>query len=86
MGARGVPRTGFWNSARTLNQYFVFPKNGSKYYLKYTFLAFVVLRILGLDTPLVGHGRCINYSFWMIGPTLFCLASVCHLQIGKCLD
>ena len=37
----------------TLKQYFVLPKNGSKYYLKYTFLAFSVLGILGLGTPLV---------------------------------
>ena len=29
-----------------------FAKNGSKYYLKYTFLAFPVLGILGLGTPL----------------------------------
>ena len=50
--ARHVPGTGFWNGASTLKQYFVLPKNGSKYYLKYTFLAFPVLGILGLGTPL----------------------------------
>ena len=50
---RHVPGTGFWNGASTLNQYFVLPKNGSKYYLKYTFLAFPVLGILGLGTSLV---------------------------------
>ena len=50
---RGVPRTGFWNGASTLKQYFVFPKNGSNYYLKCTFLAFSVLGNLGLGTPLV---------------------------------
>ena len=43
----------FWKSATTLKQYFVLPKNGSKYYLKYTFLAFPVLGILGLGTPQV---------------------------------
>ena len=43
----------FWNVASTLSQYFVLPKNGSKYYLKYKFLAFPVLGILGLCTPLV---------------------------------
>ena len=50
---RGVPRTGFRNDASTLKQYFVLPKNRSKYYLKYRFLAFSVLGILGLGTPLV---------------------------------
>ena len=49
---RHVPGTGFWNGASTLKQYFVLPKNGSKYYLKYTFLAFPVLGILGLGTSL----------------------------------
>ena len=44
---------GFWNGSNTLKQYFVLPKNGSKYYLKYTFLAFLVLGILVLGTPLV---------------------------------
>ena len=53
MTVRGVPRTGFWNGASTLKQCFVFPKNGSKYYLKYTFLAFPVLGILVLGTPLM---------------------------------
>ena len=47
-----VPRTGFWNGASTLKQYFVLPKNGSKYYLKYTFFIFPVLGILGLGAPL----------------------------------
>ena len=51
--ANGVPGTGFWNGSSTLKQYFVFPKNESKYYLKQTFLAFPVLGILGLGTPLV---------------------------------
>ena len=50
---RGVPGTGFWKGDSTVKQYFVLPKNGSKYYLKYTFLAFPVLGILGLGTPLV---------------------------------
>ena len=53
ISTRGVPRTGFWNGASTLKQYFVLPKNGSKYYPKYTFLAFPVLGILGLGTPLI---------------------------------
>ena len=44
---------GFWNGVSTLKHYFVLPNNGSKYYLKYTFLAFPVLGILGLGTPLV---------------------------------
>ena len=56
VGTRDVPRTGFWNGASTLKQYFVLPKNGSKYYRKYTFLAFPVLGILGLGTALVGTG------------------------------
>ena len=43
----------FWNDASTLKQYFVLPKNGSKDYLKYTFLAFPVFGILALGTPLV---------------------------------
>ena len=43
---------GFWNDASTLKQYFVLPRNGSKYHLKYTFLAFPALGILGLGTPL----------------------------------
>ena len=50
---RHVPGTGFWNGANTLKQYFVLPKNGAKYYLKYTFLVFPVLGILGLGTSLV---------------------------------
>ena len=50
---RHVPGTGFWNGASTLNQYFVLPMNGSKYYLKYTFLVFPVLGILGLGTSLI---------------------------------
>ena len=49
---RGVPGTCFWNGASTLRQYFVLPKNGSKHYLKYTFLAFPILGILGRGTPL----------------------------------
>ena len=49
---RGVPRTGFWNGASTLKKYFVLPRNGSKYYLKYMFLAFPVLGIFRLGTPL----------------------------------
>ena len=48
----GVPRTGFWNRASTLKQYFVLPKKGPEYYLKYEFLAFPVLGILNLSTPL----------------------------------
>ena len=51
--SRHVPGTGFGNGASTLKQYFVLPKNGSKHYLKYTFLAFPVLGILGLGTFLV---------------------------------
>ena len=43
----------FWNGASTLKQHFVLPKNGSKYYLKYTFLVFPVLGIFGLGTSLV---------------------------------
>ena len=53
LSGRHVPGTGFWNGASTLNQYFVLPKNGSKYYLKYTFLVFPVLGILGLGTSLL---------------------------------
>ena len=53
MRSGGVPTTGFWNGASTLKQYFILFKNGSKYYLKYTFLAFHVLGILGLGTPLI---------------------------------
>ena len=56
MGGRHVPGTGFWNGASTLKQHFVLPKNGSKYYLKYTFLVFPVLGIFGLRTSLVGGG------------------------------
>ena len=55
VGDRDVPGTGFWNGASTSNQHFVLPKNGSKYYLKYTFFAFPVLGILGLGTSLVGE-------------------------------
>ena len=50
---RHVPGTGLWNGASTLKQHFVLPKNGSKYYLKYTFLVFPVLGIFGLGTSLV---------------------------------
>ena len=50
---RGVLGTVFWNVSSTLKQYFVLPKNGSNYYLMYTLLAFSVLGILGLGTPLV---------------------------------
>ena len=50
---RHVLGTGFWNGASSLKQYFVFPKNGSKYYHKYTFLAFPVLGILDLGTSLL---------------------------------
>ena len=50
---KGVFGTSFWNGVSTLKQYFVLPKNGSMYYLKYTFLAFPVLGILGVGTPLV---------------------------------
>ena len=50
---RGDPGKGFWNGASALKQYFVLPKNGSKYYLKYTFLVFPILGILGLGTPLI---------------------------------
>ena len=53
MPIRHVPGTGFWNGASTLKQHFVLPKNGSKYYLKYTFLVFPVLGIFGLGTSLV---------------------------------
>ena len=53
METRGVPRMAFWNGASTLKQYFVLPKNDSMCYLKYTFLAFPVLGILGLGTPLM---------------------------------
>ena len=53
VATRGVPGTGFWNGANNLKQYFVLPKNGLKYYLKYTFLAFPVLGILGLGKTLV---------------------------------
>ena len=53
MTTRGVPGTDFWNGGSTLKQYFVLPKNGSKYYLKYTFLIFPVLGILCLGTPLM---------------------------------
>ena len=53
MSTRGVPGTGFSNGDSTLKHYFVLPNNWSKYYLKYTFLAFPVLVILGFGTPLV---------------------------------
>ena len=56
--ARHVPGTGFWNGASALKQHFVLSKNGSKYYLKYTFLAFPVLGIFGLGTSLA-TARCI---------------------------
>ena len=56
--SRHVPRTGFWNGISTLKQYFVLPKNGSKYYLKYTFLAFPVLGVWGLGTSLVTRLEC----------------------------
>ena len=49
---RGVLGTGSWSGTSTLKQYFVLLKNGSKYYIKYTFLAFPVLGILGHGTPL----------------------------------
>ena len=49
---RGVPRTVFWNGASNSKQYVVFPRNGAKYYLKYMFLAFLVLGVLGLGTSL----------------------------------
>ena len=49
----GVPGTGFWNGASTSKQYFVLPNNGSKYHLQYTFLAFPILGILAIGTPLV---------------------------------
>ena len=55
--ARHVPRTGFSNGASTLKQHFVLPKNGSKYYLKYTFLVFPVLGIFGLGTSLAAATR-----------------------------
>ena len=62
MWDRHVPGTGFWNGPISLKQYFVLPKNGSKYYLNYTFLAFPVLGILGLGTSLASslgkmHGQ-----------------------------
>ena len=50
--SRHVPGTGFWNDASTLKQHFVLHKNGSKYYLKYTFLVFPVLGIFGFGTSL----------------------------------
>ena len=53
-GIRQVPGTVFWNGPSSLKQYFALPKNGSKYYLKYTFLVFPVLGILGLGTSLAG--------------------------------
>ena len=56
---RGVAGMGFWNGTSALKQYFVLPKNGSKYYLKYTLLVFPVLGILGLGTPLL-RTRCGN--------------------------
>ena len=64
MPSRDFPGTGFWNGASALKQYFVLPKNGSKYYLKCTFLVFPVLGILGLDTPLVPsvHHVCCGHS------------------------
>ena len=49
--AKDVFGTVFSHSASTLKQCFVLPKNTSKYYHKYTFLAFPVLGILGLGTP-----------------------------------
>ena len=49
---RHVPGTGFWNGASTLKQHFDLPKNGSKYYLKYTFLVFPVLGVFVLGTSL----------------------------------
>ena len=58
VSTRDVPGTGFWNGASILKQYFVLPKNGSKYYLKYTFLVFPILGILGLGTPLVSTSEC----------------------------
>ena len=54
VAARHVSGTDFWNGTSTLKQYFVLPKNGSNYYLKYTFLAILVLGILGLGTPCSG--------------------------------
>ena len=54
VGSSDVLGTGFGNGTSSLKQCFVLPKNGSKYYLKYTFLAFPVLGILGLGTSLVG--------------------------------
>ena len=53
LATRHVPGTGFGNGVSTLKQYFVLPKNGSKYYLKYTFFVFPVLGILGLGTSLL---------------------------------
>ena len=49
---RHVPGTAFWSCASSSKQYLALPKNGSKYYLKYTFLAFPVLGILDLGTSL----------------------------------
>ena len=63
MCTRGVLRKGFWSGASTLKQHFVFLKNGSKYYLKYTFLVFPLLGILGLGTPVMcitKHGQCFS--------------------------
>ena len=68
---------GFWNGASTLKQYFVLPKNGSKYYLKYTFLAFPVLGILGLGTPLL-YTLCTLYTLYTLC-TLYTLYTLCTL-------
>ena len=59
VNSRGVSGTGFGNDTSVLKIYFVLPKNGSKHYLKYTFLAFPMLRILGLGTPLFNSRKCI---------------------------
>ena len=51
--ARHVLWTSFLNSPSTLDQYFVLPSKGSKYYLMYTFKAVHVLRIWNPGTSQV---------------------------------
>ena len=86
---RHVPGTGFWNGASTLKQHFVLPRNGSKYYLKYTFLVFPVLGIFGLGTSLdtlVGPfgtlcGCQLSCQFLLLLRCLFWLRSGEHLIV-----
>ena len=63
--SRGVPRTDFWNGTSIFKQYSVLPKNGSKYYLEYTFLAFPILGILGLGTLLDLRPFTITYEVYL---------------------